>query len=389
MVSRFRIAGLLILMLCFLVTPVAGDPVSSQEQLVAVTLTADADDGPGTLSGRILLTAQDGGILLEERNGTLHNLSPHEFSELQKQSEPFRPFDGDELAADLVDHLGSGFGIQQTEHFVIATDASEVWAEHCAELLEKVYDRYFEFCEDVEITVTPPNRPLAVILFRRQEQLQAHARQQHPETTFENVPGYYSSKANQIYATDVSGGSARSSRGLLRILRKHPRHTETIVHETVHLLGYNTGLHTRQADNPLWFTEGLAAWFEPVSGRGRLLWTGPGRPNAVYLRHLKAQRLKNRLPLRPQQLIEGNQLFLKQETITDAYACSWALIYTLLRRDQDAFARLASVLQQRQPLREYNEAAERETFAKASDTALPQLEIQAASNVRRLRVPSR
>lgn len=363
-------------------------PADSTSPLVTVML--NNEDGSSTvISGRVVTKAQDGGILLEERNGTLHNLTPDDFSELHQTEDPFVPMNAEQLSADLVNELGPAFGMKQTDHFVIASAASAAWTEHCAQLLETVYTEYFEFFEDLQVDLAPADRPLAVVLFRHPQDLQKHARQQHPETSFEDVPGYYSSRFNRMYATDISTISVRSRRDLLRLLRKNPRHTETIVHETVHLLGYNTGLHVRQADNPLWFTEGLATYFEPVSGRGRVLWNGPGRVNAFHLRRLKAGGPKNRFPIPLAQLVQDNRAFQDAASAADAYASAWALVYGLLRRHEDAFAEITRGMQQRRPLIEVTAADELKLITDATELPPDQLETRAASTVRRLRVPSR
>lgn len=359
------------------------------DPLVSVTLTGADQDEADVVSGRVVLTAQDGGILLEERNGTLHNLTPGMFRNVQSSDETFRPLDADELAAELVAQRGVGFGIQQTDHFVICTNASPAFTTYCADLLELVYQKYFEFFDGSSVTVTPPSRPLPVVLFRREELLKDHATKQHPETTFESVPGYYSVRFNQIYIADVSSGTARHRRELLRLLKKRLRHTETIVHETVHLLGYNSGLHVRMADNPLWFTEGLAAWFEPASGRGNLLWTGPGRPNPVYVNHLK-RRLRGRPELASfQALLQDDELFQNQDTVADAYAVSWAVTYSTIRRTRATFDAVAAKIQERKPLVEVKGPEEVTTFTNLWDADVEQLKQRAVKSAARLPVQRR
>lgn len=332
------------------IAAVAEDQAS--ETLVHVKL-ADTADTPGeTLSGRILLTAADGGILVEQRNGTLHNLTPEQFQQLRDTGRPFTWFDSNELAKDLTTQMGAVFFIRQTRHFVICSSASNLFTIHCAELLEKVYGDFFEFFQEVDTPVRQPEYPLPVVIFRGVSQLREHARHQHPEISFDEVPGYYSSRFNHIYISDI-GDTARTRGGLIRLLKTMPRHTETIVHEAVHQLGHNSGLHARFADNPLWFTEGLALYFESSSRSGRLLWSGPGRPNAFHLNQLRATGKLARLPVSLTTLISDNSLFQDPETAADAYASSWALVHGLIRRDRDAFLRIARTMQQRSPLREF------------------------------------
>jgi len=358
-------------------------------QLIHVTLTDDADWQEDSLSGRIVLTAADGGILLEEPNGTLHNLSPDEFRDIQDAGQPFTRLDSDSLATDLVNQMGAAFAIRQTEHFVICSAGSDTFTEHLAELLEEVYDEFFGFFEsDSHSPVRRPEHPLPVVIFRSTVQLQQHARRQHPKISFDAVPGYYSSRFNRMYISDILRES-RSRGGLIRQLKKVPRHTETIVHEVVHQLGYNSGLHIRFADNPLWFTEGVALYFESYSGRGRLLWSGPGRPNAVHLRHLRASGNEPRLPVSLTALISDNAVFQAPETTADAYAVSWALLYHLIHGDREAFNRLSRRLQQRKPLREIPAADELTELEAALRRRLPEVESDVMATLRTLRIRRR
>jgi len=333
----------------------------------------------------VLIRAQDGGILLEARHGELHNLTPDKFTTIEQTDEVFRPYSADELAEYLTAQMGPAFGIRKTEHFVICTSASDAFTEYCAELLEAVYSHFYVRFATSDLGLYEPKGPLAVVLFRRTNDLQTHAAKQHPDTTFAGVPGYYTVRFNQMYVTDIPAARIQGRRDLAKYLRKKPRHTETIVHETVHLLGYNSGLHTRLADNPLWFTEGLAAWFEPSNGRGPVLWTGPGSTNAFHVQYLKSTRSRRSLPVSLPELLSNNQPFLQPESNSDAYASSWALVYYLIRREPKTFENLAQTFQQRVALEETAPAEERTIFANACETPLERLESKAASLVSRLK----
>lgn len=384
MVARRFSRGLALVVLLVRISCVSVCGDDADAPLVKLTLTSVPGQPPTSVHGRVILQAQDGGILLEQRHGELLNLTPDMFTALERTDELFRPFDADELAEWLTARMGMAFGIRQTEHFVICTSASEVFTDYTADLLEKVYSEFFAFFDDSSLALHKPVGPLPVVVFRRQEDLRTHAAAQHPEQLFEDVRGYYTVRFNQMYVSGTPAPQPRTRRELTAYLRKHTRHTETIVHETVHLLGYNSGLHTRLADNPLWFTEGLAAWFEPSTGRGPLLWTGPGNTNRTYVRHLKKQRMNKSLPVSLATLIRGNQAFLRTETNSDAYASSWAFVYYLLRRDRAAFDQLAQAFQKRPPLKEVLPLKEQDVFAAACETPVERLETKSAALVSRL-----
>ena len=53
----------------------------------------------------------------------------------------------------------------------------------------------------------------------------------------------------------------------------------TIVHEATHQIAFNSGLHVRFADNPLWLTEGMAMYFEGPDPDGGYDWKAIGELN--------------------------------------------------------------------------------------------------------------
>ena len=201
-----RLTPMLLAVFVLLSKPAFADGPS--EKLVHVTLASDESTSPPQiLSGRVVLTSQDGGVLLEERNGTLHNLTPPRFSNIETSKEEFRYLTIDELSAQLIERFSSAFGIHQSPHFVICSAGSDAFTEHCGQLLEKVYSEFFEFFDESGVTIHNPDAPLVVVIFGQAAQLRHYAAQQHPETKFEDVPGYYTTRYNQMYVSDVASGA--------------------------------------------------------------------------------------------------------------------------------------------------------------------------------------
>jgi len=358
-------------------------PVSAADDAIPLVRVMLSDTKSfGVVTGRILVKAQDGGLLLEDRTGRLHNLTPGEIARQEVTEQPWVPLSTEEHAAWLQQQFGDSFAIRQTDHFLLCTASSDVFADYCAELLEVVYGRYFEFFDGSPVQISEPNILLPVIIFQRQQDLARHAAQEHPQVPVTNVPGYYSSTSNQMYVCQPAGRSTSSRRILLSRLRRKRRHVETVVHEAVHLLGFNTGLHVRQADQPLWFREGFAAWFEASNGR-QLLWAEPGEPNSTWLRVLRKRR--SGLPMPPESLIQNDQVFLDAKSIPSAYASSWALVNYLVRRDRAAFDRIAVSYQQRGRLQVHGPQQELETFRESVQSGVREIEAAASAEARRPR----
>ncbi len=373
--------------LCLAILPATALPAVAQPAgppMTIVTLTDPTADSP--LIGRVLVRARDGGLLLEDRSGVLWNLTPDRIRDQKPADRPWSPLPADELATVLIRETGPGFTVTTTPHFLLCSRASDVFTEYCGDLMEHVYEKYFDFWKERSVTVATPDRMLPVIVFARQEDLAAHMRRCHPELPPNDSPGFYSSRFNRMYVAEPSTDRPPTSRRrLLRFLRKRLRVVETVVHESVHLLASNTSVHRRQADTPLWYSEGLAVWFEPCSGRGRLLWTGPGGVSAVHGRLVKQAGRADRLPVPVEKLLRDNRPFQDADQVASAYASSWALIYWLLRRDPDTFAAIARSIRNRPLLRDIPPDEELAIMTELFHRNPAELEKQIASLMRRLR----
>ena len=116
-----------------------------------------------------------------------------------------------------------------------------------------------------------PRFPLVAIVFNTKEAYLAYSEREIGETA-KALIGYYNMQTNRMVSFDLTGvaglaaGNNRfSSTQLISQAFAQPgaeRTLATNVHEAVHQLSFNTGLQVRLADNPLWFSEGMAMFFE-------------------------------------------------------------------------------------------------------------------------------
>ena len=309
-----------------------------------------SSDGSAELTGSVIAEAPDGTILVLRPNGSVHLIMAAQKPQRMSLSETFRLMDADELSRDLLLQTGDTFGITRTEHYVICSASSDEYAAFCGDLLELVYEQYFDFFGQHEAVKRPANK-LPIIVLGSTPQFQEFAQRQHPDISFEDTPGYYSVRDNSVMLLDLSGDPRIASRSAIRRhLAAMPRQMATVVHEAVHQLAFNSGLQVRMADNPLWFSEGLALYFETGSERTRLLWNRPGRVNAVH--HPTFVQLANggTLPISISELIQSDQAFEESEKIAAAYAESWALVTFLISREREGFDKLATRIAERKAL---------------------------------------
>ncbi len=306
---------------------------------------------PAVLAGRVVAEIPNSAVLLEERNGRLHQIPARQILSREDARERFVPLTSAELAEDLLRQVPAGFEITETEHYVICANSATEYVEFSAKLLELVFDQYFRFMAEQKIVVTQPDRRLPIVIFASTSDFQSFAAKQHPEISFEDTPGYYSVTDNQTLLLDLTGDrSMRTAAAIRRRLAENPLQVATVVHEAVHQLAFNSGLQVRMADNPLWISEGLAMYFETTSSRSSLLWNRPGlvnpRHQPAFLKLLEANQIAGGM----NSLIESDSAFQNEAEMSAAYAKAWALTHYILREEKTGMQKYLLSLSQRKPM---------------------------------------
>ncbi|TWU11774.1 hypothetical protein CA54_05840 [Symmachiella macrocystis] len=305
------------------------------------------------VTGRILVEAADGGVMLQSADGAIAAITAEQIVERENRDEQFRPHTAEELSAQLKQEFGDRFEITRTKHYVICSDAGAAYADWCGGLLERLYAGFENYWSRRDFEFTEPQFPLTAIVFANQRDFADFATADAgPETA--TAKGYYSLKTNRVVLYDLSkmkqNRAARNVAEINRRMARTPFNTATVVHEATHQIAFNCGLHTRYADNPLWFTEGMAMFFETPDLRSRSGWKTIGKLNSVRMNRFK-QFGRRRTADSLRTLIESDARLLDAQTAEDAYAESWALSYFLLKTRGDAYADYLKALAAKKPLR--------------------------------------
>jgi hypothetical protein len=336
------------LLLFFLAAPAAA--------LEHVTFQRDAKQQ--TASGKTVVRAQDGGILLIGRDGELWSLEPQEIVSERKDDEPFEPLSPDELSAQLLRELPSGFEAYQTKHYLICHNTSRAYATWCGALFERLYAAFANYWTRKGIELKEPEFPLVAVVFNSRESYAQYAAAELGATA-ESIVGYYSLRTNRITMYDLTGlestRNAQDRRGsaaqINRILSRPEAEqvVATIVHEATHQIAFNTGLQTRFADIPLWLSEGLAVYFETPDLQSAKGWRGIGAVNASRLAKFREYR-QTRPAGSLRTLIADDKRLRDARAALDAYAEAWALNYYLLQTHPREYLAYLQTLSAKQPL---------------------------------------
>lgn len=291
--------------------------------------------------------------LFDQQEVRGHRLLPNEFA---PQSLPA-------AKTQLQSELGKSFETFVSGPYVIATPVgqSQRWRDRFNALLAG-YVRYFEVRG---WPLRTPDFPLCVIVFPTRGEFLAYTSSQTRNLPT-GVVGSYFPKSNRcvLYQIDNHRGTDWNE-------------TEaTIVHEAVHQLAYNTGIHERLSSNPVWFVEGLATMFEQPAVYdlrtaqstivGRML---PDR--VARLRPVLADRTY--LPQYLQDLVTSDDLFRQDAQL--AYDLSWALCFYLAERMPTEFREFYTLLSRR-PFGSYSAGERSQDFRRAFGPDLDLLAIQ-------------
>jgi hypothetical protein len=290
------------------------------------------------LAGKILVEAQDGGVLLLATDGELWPIEGEDVVERDKDDKPFTPLGQADLDAQLLSKLPAEFRVHHTAHYTICYNTSFAYAKWVGGLYERLYGAFFTFWTKKGIKLHDPELPLVVLVFDGAESYNLHARRELGEEV-ESIIGYYSLRTNHVTTFDLTGveGAANGQRAstaerIQQVLSQPSaeRNVATIVHEATHQLAYNTGLQTRYAAIPFWVSEGLAVYFESPDLKSTKGWRSIGGVNRFNL-----MQFHRYLQRRPRDslttILTSDDRLRSPDTATAAYAEAWALNYFMFK----------------------------------------------------------
>lgn len=281
---------------------------------------------------------------------------------------------------------GDGFRIYRTDHFLIASDANEAVVNPLGDRLETTYQAVVRFCEGIKFPIHPPDKPLPVLIFNRHSDFERYA----SSVGFSDpaAPGFYHPRNNtvafcnlldlpqlreisqRIEQADAQRDSATPPERIREWRSQRDSSVETfnrlvIQHEAAHQVLFNTGVLSREADNPDWLVEGLACQFEvPSPDSVNQLRLADFRealgvkPDAVNIDEagLRAARPDGRFLSLADFVADDEFNAADENKRTCRYAQAWALVDCLHRTRGDALAAYLRRLAGRPP----NERSDRQ-----------------------------
>lgn len=355
-----RFGRVLLTLLCLQATfGIAQSPTASRPPLLQLR-TQSAEHFIG-----LPIHWSDFDAVLLEPTGRMHHLSQSDIISHTLLERVFQPQSTIEASRLLQHELGPSFEVLIQGSYVVAAPKNHAarWRDRFQTLLAG-YIRYFEIRG---WPLRQPDFPLVVIVLPDRNAFQRYIAHESTHTS-SNVVGSYFPRSNRcvLYEIDGAVGVDWSE-------------TEaTIVHEAVHQLAFNTGVHERLAENPLWLVEGFATMFEQPA-------VYDTRVNHSHLEsRMLASKVQQIQPIlrepgalesRIRGMIESDSIF--QLEPLPAYTVAWALTFYLSERMPNEFAEYLK-LQRKRDFGSYSASARVRDFRKAIqiDPASLALQIQ-------------
>lgn len=212
------------------------------------------------------------------------------------------------------------FGHGQTEHFIGLGDAPAAFRQRALDVAESFSKAFLTYFRSHGFKVELPAGRMAVITLKNADSYRALVGEQ----TGLAVGGHYDIETNRLVMFDMRG-----QRAALAIPAEQVN-TFALVHETAHLLSYNTGILSPHADNPVSISEGIATLAEPWRPKAKSK-IGDNNGRRVAALWDEEGNAKTWVPVA--ELLNNDHLFDDADTEQVAYAESWLLIHYLMRKE--------------------------------------------------------
>jgi len=330
----------------------------SQQAYALEQVAIQRDGKPSRVEGKLLVKAEDGGLMLMTTDGQLHSVQPDEVVTHTSDDRPFKALSQADAAKQVLATLPAGFEVHTTAHYIICHNTSKAYAQWCGALYERLYAAFNNFWSRRGFTLHEPELPLVCIVFADHASYGRWAEAELGAGT-QHIIAYYSLKTNRVTMYDLTGAEAlrraddrRGSAAQINQMLMRPdaeRMVATIIHEATHQIAYNCGLQTRYADIPLWVSEGVAVYFEAPDLTSAKGWRTIGEVNRPRLNTFR-QYLRSRPTGSLKSLLADDKRLRDPRQALDAYAEAWALNYFLIRQKPKEYTAYLKSLADKGPL---------------------------------------
>jgi hypothetical protein len=283
----------------------------------------------------------DNTIYLLGRDGRLWDINPNLVTNYKQTAGHFRCFSPSEIRAELLGELGNDYEVSGTSHYLVAhaNGQKDKWSEH----FEQLYRSFVSYFSLRGFKCSQPPFPLIGVVCRNNRDFMRYSTKNGMPSPGE-VLGYYDLESNHILLYDM-GGSANS--------QDWQDNASVVIHEATHQTAFNTGVHNRYCQPPLWLIEGLATMFEaPGVYDSHLYPQLQSRINRGRLSEFRKLVEPRHRPELIQSIIASDKIFDVNQSA--AYAEAWALTFYLAENEPRKYAQYMALTASKPPFSQYD-----------------------------------
>jgi Protein of unknown function (DUF1570) len=208
--------------------------------------------------------------------------------------------------------------LKRTEHFLGLGDAPVRFLDQRLDVCGSMAKAFPAYFVQHGFRISIPDRRMTVITLKDDASYRAYIGEDSPES----VGGHYDVENDQLVVFDFGSRQRDLTAEAKRV------NTFTLVHETAHLLSFDTGLLSRRADVPAGISEGLATYVELWRPGDRRAF---GATNRARLKALKDAAGAGVSWIPMSELVADDAPFDNPKTAQLAYAESWLLVHFLIK----------------------------------------------------------
>jgi Protein of unknown function (DUF1570) len=233
--------------------------------------------------------------------------------------------DAQEIASVQADAKKAGlkpFSHSQTDHFLGLGDASARFRNKALEICESLQSDFLRYFSQKGFKVALPKKRLTVITLMGTSSYKAYTGEEPGLLD----GGHYDLDTNRLVMFDFRP----NGEGPDVVANPERVNRLALVHETTHLLCFNTGLLSRKANVPLWVSEGLATHVELWQNKRSRI----GEPHRLWITFLNDARENgtSRVPIA--DLVATDKSFDDKKTAELSQAESWLMVHCLMTQQQ-------------------------------------------------------
>ena len=310
-----------------------------------------------------LLSLTNRNCWLQARDGQLHELRIKNLRHFKRTDDKFAPLDALDFRATLRTEFGRKLEFKTSGNYIVLARKGK--AKDYARVFDEIYGAFRREFRTRGFNIQTPEFPLVAVVFPTRREFFEYAHRDRARIGA-GVVGYYQRLTNRVALYDevrtdepprmstLPEESSGDSAVIKSVFNVEGNLRDTMIHEAVHQIAFNTGIHNRRGKTPLWVIEGLATMFE-----------APGIRHHVS-RQKKSSRWNRERLMRFQEYLKTRrkrgdmEAFIRddaekfQSAALDSYAEAWALTYFLFETRGEAYAKFLRRTAERDPFAEYS-----------------------------------